>query len=104
MSEPSDLNIFDQRARAAGFGEGLIDAFLAGTPREALGEGRLTEVIEAADALAAGRCPETPRCNCASHGLAAEYRHGIRCPYGYHLRQRAWDAIREKNRIMGAER
>jgi hypothetical protein len=100
MSEPSDRNLFESRARAAGMRERLIDAWIVGnnedsfgggTPLEALNEGRLLEVIEAADAFCQGRPSDVPCCTCASHGLAAEYRHGLGCPYGGWLRKRAQD-------------
>lgn len=92
-----DEAIFRQRAAAAGMRVPLIDRWLQGsneafagdTPDNALVEGRLLEVVEAAEEFAAGRCSSRPRCTCASHGLAAEYRHGLGCPYGRHLRAEA---------------
>lgn len=98
MSEPSDRNIFEARARKAGMSEELIDkwlnshnrdAFGGGTPLEALNEGRIAEVVEAAEAFCRAFPSGTPPCTCASHGLAAEYRHGLGCQYGSELRRRA---------------
>jgi hypothetical protein len=106
MSEVSDRNLFEVRARSFGMSERLIDrwivaknvdSFGGGTPLEALNEGRLLEVINAAKAFCEARPSDMPRCTCASHGLAAEYRHGG-CAYGAELRRRAL----EDRRLMGA--
>lgn len=99
----SDHDIFRRHALSIGMREWLLDAWLAGkntdsfgggTPLEALNEGRLLEVIEAANAFCAARPSDVPPCTCASHGLAAEFRHGSGCRYGQAIRYRAWEAER----------
>lgn len=97
MGDMSDYTIFREHAREIGMSDelrerwldGRNEAFAGDLPRHALADGRLLEVIEAADAFAAGRPSEMPRCDCVSHGLASEYRHAINCPYGCELRRRA---------------